>query len=189
MTITTLMSSYKKPFLFLILSLLIFLPFTNIFAAESVCETKYPCEQAGVACCPRSGSNSQGAYMQCENRETAECIKPGLVPCGNPGQPDCTICDIFVLAQNIINFVLIDIVPAAAALMAAVAGILYLFGGAMPKWRALGKKLIKQVVYGLIIIYISFIILNTILALVAPESKKYFSVTEGGVKIQCLYPK
>ena len=127
--------------------------------------------------------------MQCENRETAECIKPGLVPCGNPGQPDCTICDIFVLAQNIINFVLIDIVPVAAALLTAIAGILYLFGGAKPTWRALGKKLIKQVIYGLIIIYISFIILNTVLALVAPESKKYFSITEGGVKIQCLYPK
>jgi len=183
------MSLYKS-LLFFILSLLIFLPFTNILAAQSVCETKYPCEQADKTdCCGRSGSAGQGAYMQCKGSETAECIKPGLVPCGNPGQPNCTICDIFVLAQNIINFILIDIVPVAAALMAAAAGVMYLFGGAMPKWRALGKQLLKQVIYGLIIIYISFIILNTVLALVAPESKKYFSVSEGGVKIQCLYPK
>jgi len=184
------MSSYKKPFLFLILSLLLFLPFANILAAESVCEKTYPCTTPGKTdCCGRSGTSDQGAYMQCKGSETAECVKPGLVPCGNPGQPTCTICDIFVLAQNIINFVLIDIVPVAAALLTAIAGILYLFGGAKPTWRALGKKLIKQVIYGLIIIYISFIILNTVLALVAPESKKYFSITEGGVKIQCLYPK
>ena len=44
----------------------------------------------------------------------------GLVPCGGPGEPVCTFCHLFVLFNNVIKFVMFDLVPPAAVLMLVV---------------------------------------------------------------------
>jgi len=56
----------------------------------------------------------------------------GLVPCGNPGQKLCTICDFFVLASNIINFILFTIVPPLAILLLSVGGFMYMIAYMAP---------------------------------------------------------
>lgn len=142
--------------------------------------------------------SNQRAYSDGEKCENAcdeacqgpgpVCVKPGLVPCGNYGQPDCGICDFFVLAQNIILFILIDIIPPLAALMVAIAGLMLLFTGGNPQRRARARKLLRNIVIGIILAYISFLIINSILAFIAPGAEEYFSLTQGGFRIECRTP-
>jgi hypothetical protein len=87
----------------------------------------------------------------------------GLVPCGGEGDP-CTFCDLFILFNNIIKFLMFDIVPPVAVLMLVVGGIMYFFGGSNPELLSQAKGIIKSVAIGLAIIFCSWIIINTILA-------------------------
>jgi len=90
----------------------------------------------------------------------------GLVPCGNPGQNPCTICDFFVLISNIINFFLKDIIPPLAILLLAVGGGMYMFSGQVPALMARAKSVIVSTLIGLVIIYGAFVIVGTFLSLI-----------------------
>jgi len=92
----------------------------------------------------------------------------GLVPCGGPDEPACKLCDFFVLIDNIIDFVLIQLVPPLAVLMLVIGGIMFvgatlefLPGG--PTLLSQAKKLMTSVVIGLIIIYGGWIIIGLFL--------------------------
>jgi len=87
----------------------------------------------------------------------------GLVPCGGEGESPCTFCHLFVLLNNIIKFLLIDIVPPVAVLMLVVGGIMFFFGGPNPSSLNNAKNVIKSVVIGLLIVYTAWILINTIL--------------------------
>jgi FtsH-binding integral membrane protein len=90
----------------------------------------------------------------------------GLVPCG-PGtsKPVCTLCDLFVMISRIVNFILFRIVPALAALMIALGGIMYVIafvspsGG--PEMLNKAKSVLKAVFFGLLIAYGAWLIVNT----------------------------
>ena len=94
----------------------------------------------------------------------------GLVPCGNPGQNPCTICDFFVLISNIISFFLGSIVPALAVLLLAVGGgmymVAYMSPGAGPGLVSRAKSVIVSTLIGLVIIYGAFVIVGTFLSLI-----------------------
>jgi len=94
----------------------------------------------------------------------------GLVPCGNPDQKPCTICDFFVLISNIISFFLGSIVPALAVLLLAVGGgmymVAYMSPGAGPGLISRAKSVIVSTLIGLVIIYGAFVIVGTFLSLV-----------------------
>jgi len=88
----------------------------------------------------------------------------GLVPnCGEIGQPACTFCDLFILFNNVIKFVMVDLVPPVAVLMLVVGGIMYFFAGTSPSALTKAKSIITSVAIGLIIIFCSWIIVNTVL--------------------------
>ena len=67
----------------------------------------------------------------------SNCPEPGgLVPCGRScDDPDtlgnecepCTLCHFFLMIERIIDFLLFRIVPALAALMMAIGGVMMLF--------------------------------------------------------------
>lgn len=86
-----------------------------------------------------------------------------LVPCGREGQPACTTCDIFILASNVINFVLFSVSPAIAVLLFLIAGFMILLGGANPGLISTGKNIFKTTVYGLLLVFGAWMITNTIL--------------------------
>jgi len=100
----------------------------------------------------------------------------GLVPCG-PGtdKPVCEFCDLFVMFDNIIHFLLKNIVPPLAALMIAIGGFMYILayagpaelleGGKKggPKMLSQAKTLFKSVIFGLLIIYGAWVIIGTFL--------------------------
>jgi hypothetical protein len=86
----------------------------------------------------------------------------GLVPCG-PGtaKPTCQLCDLFVMFQKIVNFIIFDIVPPLAALMVAIGGFMWIFAMGEAAKIDQSKKLFMGVGWGLIIIYGAWVIINT----------------------------
>ena len=94
-------------------------------------------------------------------------LAAGLVPCGGPGQSACQLCHIFVLLQNIINFLMIPspnnlfpLVLVIAVLMIAVGGIYLLFSGGSPSSIAKGRSIITSVLIALLIIYGAWLLVN-----------------------------
>lgn len=87
----------------------------------------------------------------------------GLVPCGGPGEPVCTFCHLFVMFNNVIKFVMFNLVPPVAVLMLVVGGIMYFFAGTSPSALTSAKSIITSVAIGLMIIFCSWVIVNTVL--------------------------
>ena len=92
-----------------------------------------------------------------------------LVPCGRTGQPPCTTCDLFVLADNVIKFFVFTFTPALAVLLYLIAGFLVLLGGANPSWVSKGRDIFKTTTYSLFIIFGAWLITNTLLKTLAGE--------------------
>lgn len=91
----------------------------------------------------------------------------GLVPCGGPDEALCTLCDFFKLGQNIINFLLEDVALPLTTVMIAVGGVTLAISGGSPKRLELGKKILTSAVIGLIVVLASWLIINTIINLLA----------------------
>jgi hypothetical protein len=108
-------------------------------------------------------------------------LAEGLVPCGGKGEHPCQLCDFFVLFKNIIDFLLLKIVPPLAVLMLAIGGFMYIFayfspgealsggGKGGPALLSQAKKTLTAVVYGLIIIFAAWIIVNTFFQIIGVE--------------------
>jgi hypothetical protein len=105
----------------------------------------------------------------------------GLVPCGGEGEPACQFCHLFVLFKNIVDFLLFKIVPPLAVLMLAIGGFMYVFayfspaealsGGAKggPVLLSQAKKLISSVIFGLLIIFGAWLIVNVFFQMIGVQ--------------------
>jgi hypothetical protein len=100
-----------------------------------------------------------------------------IVPCGGEGDP-CTFCDIYHLIGNIIDFILLIIIP--LVLIALVVGAVYLLtSGGNPSRITTGKTIIWHAIAGLIIALIAWIIVYTIMfVLVDADISLYFNWSE-----------
>jgi hypothetical protein len=133
-------------------------------------------------------------------------VYAGLVPCGlsqdDPTQPGdqtvpCQFCHIFVLFKNVIDFALRYIVPSLAVLMLAIAGFMYMFayfnlGQALPGGDKGGpallgqaKKIITSVVFGLLIIFAAWVIVNTFFQIIGVSTWEGWSLKQGWWQINC----
>jgi hypothetical protein len=108
-----------------------------------------------------------------------------LVPCGGEGQPNCQLCHLFVLFDNIIDFVILQLVPIVAVFMIAISGFMFMMAyfEAVPSGGEGGASLIskarKTIVYtiiGIIIVYSSWALVNLFFQLIG------VSEFEGGGK-------
>ncbi len=86
-----------------------------------------------------------------------------LPPCGGAGQDACKICNLFELIDNIIKFVIIDLIPVIAGLVIAVAGFKMLINQNNAEVMAESKKIILMVIIGLLLIYGSFAIVTAVM--------------------------
>ena len=94
-----------------------------------------------------------------------------LVPCGTSANPaECTRCDLFRLFKNIIDFVLIGLMPPVAAILFVWGGFLILMGGANPGWITQGRTIFWNTFMGVLILSSSWLITNTIIKSLADES-------------------
>ncbi len=94
----------------------------------------------------------------------------GLVPCGDQRDPTtgritnmCTLCDLYILAQKIISFLMWTIAPVIATFAIAWGGFNILISGASPSSRNKGIDTIKKTVIGLLILFSSWIVINELL--------------------------
>ncbi|MBU4224093.1 pilin [Patescibacteria group bacterium] len=83
-----------------------------------------------------------------------------LVPCNGP---DCTVCHLFLGVKNIINFLSYNIAMPLAVLALIYGGVMILTSGGSETRRDKGKKAISAAIWGLIIVFASWLIIDTIL--------------------------
>lgn len=86
-----------------------------------------------------------------------------LVPCRGM----CSLCQIFELFSNLINFFVFCLTPPIAGLMIVLSGLILIFGGSEGA-KTTGKKMLTSTLIALLIIYASWLIVNTIIQEVAP---------------------
>lgn len=87
----------------------------------------------------------------------------GLVPCGGTGQNPCTLCDLFQLISNIINFILFDLLLPLAILGFLIGGIMIVTAGGSEDQLKRGKSIIWSTVIGIFIAFAAWLIVNTII--------------------------
>lgn len=86
----------------------------------------------------------------------------GLVPCGTSEHPEpCTICHFWLLGSNIINFITFDLALPTATLLLLVAGLVLLTSGDNEERRNLGKQIFRRTVIGLIIVFVSWLLIDS----------------------------
>jgi len=88
-----------------------------------------------------------------------------LVPCGR-GSSQCTLCDIFRLAKNVIDFIIAAMLIIAPAFI-VIGGIRILVAGAKPDEVESGKKIITNVVIGIVIALCAWLVLSTLFNILA----------------------
>lgn len=97
----------------------------------------------------------------------------GLVPCGlklvgtAEEQQLCTICDLFVLFQRILNFIFAYVLGPVGALFLGWGGFMMIFPGAVGQASASsyqkGRTIISNVAVGIIIALLAWLVIDTIL--------------------------
>jgi len=89
-----------------------------------------------------------------------------IVECGRKDQNPCTLCDIFVMAKNIIKF-LMDLIIVIAPIFVVIGGIIILTAGIKPDQVALGKKIITSALVGIVIALLAWVVLGTLFNVLA----------------------
>ena len=85
-----------------------------------------------------------------------------IVPCGGSGQADCTLCHLWNLGSNIINFISFNLAIPFATILFVVAGILFLVSGGNEQKISLAKSIFTNVIIGLVIIFASWLLIDTL---------------------------
>ncbi|MEX2090613.1 MAG: putative Ig domain-containing protein, partial [Candidatus Paceibacterota bacterium] len=91
--------------------------------------------------------------------------------CGTSANPaECTRCDLFKLFKNIIDFVLVGLMPPVAAILFVWGGFLILMGGANPGNITQGRTIFWNTFMGVVIISASWLLTNTVIRSLAVET-------------------
>jgi hypothetical protein len=115
-------------------------------------------------------------------QETTDGVIQGssLVQCGGTGQPECTLCHVFILLRDIFNFAL-QILASLAVLSIFIGGVYMLISGSNPSMFAQGVQIIQYAIIGIILTGASFIILNTLLVILGFQSTSVAGALSGGL--------
>lgn len=91
----------------------------------------------------------------------------GLVPCGGPGEPNCEVCDFFVMSKGVIDFMVLEFIPPVAVLFFVVGGIVFYTSGGSQSRVEWAKKTLFSIIIGLIVVYGAWMIIDSILLMVS----------------------
>ena len=106
----------------------------------------------------------------CENGECKEFLG-GLIPCGRISdncdtawdeRADCNLCHLIIMGKLIIDF-LLEMAVVVGALFVTLGGILYIFAAGDKGKMALAKRTISLTLYGFAIVFVSWIIVDTVM--------------------------
>ncbi|MEK7559880.1 MAG: pilin [Patescibacteria group bacterium] len=98
-----------------------------------------------------------------------------LVTCGvgeGKSFKACTICDIWVLANRVVNFLFYLATPILVIVL-IVGGFIYLTSGGNPKKTESAKSLLSSAIFGIIIALASWLIVSTVLKNLAKEGNEF----------------
>lgn len=103
----------------------------------------------------------------------------GLVPCGGYteeglDEPECNFTTFMEMLNDLISWLLFTLAMPLAALMFAYAGFLYLTSGVKPEQREKAKKLIGNIIWGLVIALAAWLIVHTILTSLGVNKEAIF---------------
>jgi hypothetical protein len=94
---------------------------------------------------------------------TINVAQAALVPCGPGVGGPCKWCHLFVLAKNIIDFIVYYLVFPITATMIVVGGLFIMTAGGSESRFSKGKEIATAAIVGLLIALTSWIIINTIM--------------------------
>ena len=100
------------------------------------------------------------------NLVTAAFVTDPIVPCTD----DCTLCHLWELASNIINFLSFNLAIPMAVLLFVAAGIMFLISGGNQEKVALARSIFTNTIIGLVIIFASWMLIDTLLKTIAIEA-------------------
>jgi len=107
----------------------------------------------------------------------------GLVPCGQSVDDPCKLCDLFVLINNIFTYFFTGILPVVATGLIVWGGFVLVTAGENEKKYTEAKNIITAVVIGLVIIFASWIFLNTFLSSIGVA--EWTGLEQGWWEIEC----
>jgi hypothetical membrane protein len=95
-------------------------------------------------------------------------VLAGLVPCGTSEHPEpCTLCHLWQLASNVINFLIFNLAVPATILLFLASGLIFLTSAGSEERIKLAKKIFTNTVIGIFIVFCSWLIIDTLLKSVA----------------------
>ena len=94
-------------------------------------------------------------------------VAAGLVPCDT----NCGVCDLFILAKNVLNFV-IEIAFGLGAIFFAWGALTIMTAGGSETKYSEGIKIITSAVYGLLIVLCAWLIVGTVLQFLTGSPSK-----------------
>jgi len=103
--------------------------------------------------------------------DVASAQAGGLVPCNGP---ECNLCDLAQLAENVINF-FVKISFVISALLFAYAGFLFFTAGADPGKVSSARKIFTDTIVGIIIILTAWLVVNVILTVLTGQGVNPFT--------------
>jgi len=86
-----------------------------------------------------------------------------LVLCGTLTTKACNFCDLFILAQTIIYFLMLEIALPLAIVALIYGGFMWITAGGDPGKVTKGRKAIEYAVYGMIFAFGAWLIVDTVL--------------------------
>jgi len=95
----------------------------------------------------------------------------GLVPCSGA---DCGFDHLVILVNRVIDYLLVNIAIPLAAIMFAVGGFKIMMAGGESGKISEGKKVIIDVLYGLLIAFLAWVIVHTLLDVAGLDSSYSF---------------
>lgn len=90
-----------------------------------------------------------------------------LVFCGNDGEPDCTLQDLFFMVYRVVNF-LISMAGLVAILFIVIGGLKMAFAAGNPKSIDEGKETLKNAVTGLVLVLLSYLVVSYVAGFLIP---------------------
>lgn len=88
----------------------------------------------------------------------------GLIPCGGSApEIPCKPCHFFLLIKNVFNFIAFQLAPPVAVFLFLIAGFLLLISAGGQEKITQAKKLFINVVVGLVVVYVSWLLVGTLI--------------------------
>jgi hypothetical protein len=163
------------------------------FPADPGCTDASDNDETDIAgLCKTGPTYTCPAAMKCPT--CPEELIGGLVPCGRTCDDPCTaececapctLCHLFVLFKRIVDFATINILFPLAVLMIVVGGVMFLTAAGDPGRIGTAKKILSSVAIGLLIIFLAWLIVDTIIMFITKSDSPFRNWKE----IDCPLPE